>query len=139
MSNEIVLPSLQEIEQMEAKRQQAIESLKISGEYVKCQKCGTAVPIARGLARSRANTNRITTLQIRIKWVQDHYCPNIRDNKNDEIKVLKQELADLQAEDTKVDKLRSLPLYCCRITGWKFVCSKCYDRVYNNNMLLQRS
>jgi hypothetical protein len=24
-----------------------------------------------------------------------------------------------------------------QVTGWKFVCSKCYDKVYNNNMLLQ--
>jgi len=34
-------------------------------------------------------------------------------------------------EDVKADKLRSLPLYSCRITGWKFVCSRCYDKVYN--------
>jgi len=33
-------------------------------------------------------------------------------------------------EDPKADKLRSLPLYSCRITGFKFVCSKCYDKVY---------
>jgi len=41
---------------------------------------------------------------------------------------LKQELAELLAEEAKVDKLRSLPLFSCRITGWKFVCSKCYER-----------
>jgi hypothetical protein len=42
----------------------------------------------------------------------------------------KQELAELLEEDAKYDKLRSLPLYSCRITGWKFVCSRCYDKVY---------
>jgi hypothetical protein len=50
-------------------------------------------------------------------------------HKNNHIKQLKQELADLLEEDAKADKLRSLPLYSCRITGWKFVCSRCYDRV----------
>jgi hypothetical protein len=44
------------------------------------------------------------------------------------LKQLKQELADLLEEDAKADKLRNLPLYSCRITGWKSVCSKCYDR-----------
>jgi hypothetical protein len=33
-------------------------------------------------------------------------------------------------KDAKADALRRLPLYSCRITGFKFVCSKCYDRVY---------
>ena len=52
------------------------------------------------------------------------------------IKQLKAELADLLEEHAKANKL-SLPLYSCKITGWKFVCSKCYDRVYN--MLLQKT
>jgi hypothetical protein len=51
---------------------------------------------------------------------------NIR---SDDVKQLKQELTDLLQEDTKADKLRSLPLNSCRITGWKIVCSKCYDKV----------
>jgi hypothetical protein len=46
-----------------------------------------------------------------------------------------QEFAELLEEDAKADKLRSLPLYSCRITGWKFVCSVCYYKVYN--MLVQ--
>jgi hypothetical protein len=50
---------------------------------------------------------------------------NINDLKN-----LKQELADLLQEDAKADKLRCLPLYSCRITGFKFVCGRCYDKVY---------
>jgi hypothetical protein len=39
------------------------------------------------------------------------------------------QLADLVTEDAKVDKLRSLPLHSYRITGWKFICSICYDKV----------
>jgi hypothetical protein len=46
------------------------------------------------------------------------------------MKQLKAELAELLEEDAKYDKLRSLPLYSCRITGWKFVCSNCYDKIY---------
>jgi hypothetical protein len=59
---------------------------------------------------------------------------NNKDNNN--VKQLKQEPADLLEEDDKADKLRRLPLYSCGITGWKFLCSKCYDNVYNmlNNM-----
>ena len=49
--------------------------------------------------------------------------------KDDDVKQLKAELADLLEEDAKVDRLRSLPLYSCRITGFRFVCSKCYNRI----------
>ena len=37
---------------------------------------------------------------------------------------LKAELEWLE-QDAKYD--RNLPLYSCRITGWKYICSKCYD------------
>jgi hypothetical protein len=82
-------------------------------------------------------SNRITVLEKRIKWLENYSRGNnINSNRNnDVIKQLKQELSELLAEDAKADKLRSLPLYSCRITGWKFVCSRCYDKVYNyNNM-----
>jgi hypothetical protein len=36
-----------------------------------------------------------------------------------DIKQLKQELADLLEDDAKADELRRLPLYSCRITGFK--------------------
>jgi hypothetical protein len=78
--------------------------------------------------------NRITLLGHRIKWIESH--PRLKDSTNT-IKQLKQELAELLAEDAKADKLRSMPLYSCRMTGWKFVCSNCYDKVYNN-VLLQK-
>ncbi|MFL6457412.1 MAG: hypothetical protein ACJ71G_10665 [Nitrososphaeraceae archaeon] len=75
----------------------------------------------------------------RIKWIEEHYpnhyrrsgnlnSSNNKDNNN--VKQLKAELAELLEEDAKADRLRSLPLYSCRITGWKFVCSKCYDKAY---------
>jgi hypothetical protein len=50
----------------------------------------------------------------------------------DDVKQLK---AELQIEEeAKANALIRLPLYSCRITGWKFVCSKCYDKVYYNNI-----
>jgi len=42
-------------------------------------------------------------------------------NSTNDIKALKQELADLLEEDAKDDKLRRLPLYNCRITSWRFL------------------
>ena len=46
------------------------------------------------------------------------------------LQQVKEELARLEAEDAKWDKLRHLPLYSSRITGFKFVCSTCYDDFY---------
>jgi hypothetical protein len=129
---------------MDKQRLQAIQALELSNDYVKCQKCGNSVPLLRTLTKPRSN--RIDALQKQIKWIEEyyhHYRPyghinngNNKDNNNN-IKQLKQELADLLEEDAKADKLRSLPLYSCRITGWKFVCLRCYDKVYNN-ILVQR-
>jgi hypothetical protein len=52
-------------------------------------------------------------------------------NIND-LKQLKAELADLLEEDDKADKLRSLPLYSCRITGYRFACSDCFTKAYGH-------
>ena len=122
---------------MDRQRSQAIEALEIFDHSVKCQRCGIAVPIVGKL--TKANNDRIGILQKRIKWIENYSRGNTnRPSYINEVKVLKQELAELLEEDAKYDKLRSLPLYSCRITGWKFVCSKCYDKAYyrhnNNNM-----
>jgi hypothetical protein len=158
--SEFELPSLEEIQEMDRLRSQAIESLEISGNSVKCQKCGMAVPIiieAGGgrLTRPLYANRRISLLEHRIKWIEAHSSStttsrlgglgwkNNKDSvviinnnnrkRNSDLKQLKQELEDLLAEEAKRDKLRNLPLYSCRITGFKFVCSKCYDKVYYNN------
>jgi hypothetical protein len=80
----------------------------------------------------KQKSNQIAVLERRINWLENYS----HSNNNIIIKQLKQELAELLAQDAKADKFRSLPLYSCRITGWKFVCSECYDVVYNNNMML---
>jgi hypothetical protein len=118
------LPSLEEIEEMERQRLQAIEALEISDSdnSVKCQRCGHDIPIVGKL--NRPHNDRVAILQRRIRWMENYYHgANIND-----LKQLKQELAELLEQDAKTDKLRSLPLYSCRITGWKFVCSKCMTR-----------
>ena len=74
------------------------------------------------------------------KWSRLKCCCLLQSRGNNakaegNIKQLKQELAELLEEEAKADALRRLPLYSCRITRFKFVCSKCYDNVY---MLLQR-
>jgi hypothetical protein len=120
------LPSLEEIEEMERQRLQAIDTLEISGNSVKCQRCGHDIPIVGKL--NRPYNDRVVILQRRIKWMENY----ARGSNKDDLEQLRQELAELLEEDAKADKLRSLPLYSCRITGWKFVCSKCYDKV---NML----
>jgi hypothetical protein len=58
------LPSLEEIEEMDRQRSQAIESLQIIDNSVKCQKCGMAVPIVGKLTKPKSN--RIAVLEKRI-------------------------------------------------------------------------
>jgi adenine-specific DNA methylase len=133
LNDPFVLPSLEQIEQMERQRCQAIESLEIYDDSVKCQKCGIAVPmIGKSISISnKPKNNRIAVLERRINWLENYprtsnYRPS--SHTNNVVKQLKQELADLLQEDAKADKLRSLPLYSCRITDFRFVCSKCMIR-----------
>ena len=51
MYNPVQLPSLQEIEEMDKQRSKAIESLEISGNSVKCQRCSQDTPIVGKLNR----------------------------------------------------------------------------------------
>jgi len=90
------------------------------------------VPIAGKLTKPKSNRiavfckNRSSGLK-HISITHHHHGSN---NNDRNIKQLKQELAELLEEDAKADKLRRLPLYSCTITIFKFVCSKCYDKVY---------
>ena len=77
---------------------------------------------------TKPRSNRIDALQKQIKWIEDHSHGNPKTDAN--IKELKAELADLLEEEAKADSLMCLPLYSCKITGFRFVCSKCYDEVY---------
>jgi hypothetical protein len=108
MNDPFELPSLEEIEQMERQRLQAIESLQITGHSVKCQRCRVAVPIVGKL--TKISNDRISILQKR-KWIENY------SRSYNNLKALKEELANLLEEDAKDDKLRCLPLYSCSITG----------------------
>jgi hypothetical protein len=58
---------------------------------------------------NRPHNDMVVILQRRIRWMENYYrLGNIND-----LQQLKQELADLFAEDAKANKLRSLPLYSC--------------------------
>ena len=87
------IPSLEQIEEMERQQSQAVEALEISiseaGEpqNVKCQRCGTAVPIVGKMSRSK--NDRIVTLQTRQRYMENH--PYIC--KAEDLEAVKQELA----------------------------------------------
>jgi hypothetical protein len=134
MNEPFVLPSLEEVEQMEKQRSQAIEALEISDGFVKCQRCSSAVPIVG--KPSRSHNDRVVILQRRIKWLEDHYYSQHlganTNGKNETIKAVREELADLLKADAAYDKLRGLPLYSCKITRYKYVCSTCYEKAYRS-------
>ena len=74
------------------------------------------MPLLRTLTKPRSY--RIDASQRQIKWIENHSGGN---DAKAEVKALKQELAELLEEESKADALRRLPLYSCRITGFKFV------------------
>jgi len=93
---------------MKRQRLQNIESLQISNGSVKCQRCDNSAPIVGKL--SRPHNDRVAILQERIKWIENYSRGNTnRSSYIDDLKALKQELAELLEEDTKADKLRNLP------------------------------
>ena len=77
-----------------------LPALEIYDHSVKCQRCGMAVPIVGKLTRT--NNDRIGTLQRRIKWIEDHYYPYHR-TRDDDLRILRQELADLLKEDSEYE------------------------------------
>jgi hypothetical protein len=66
------LLSLQQIEEMERQRSQAIESLQIFNNAVKCQRYGIAVPVVGKLTKPKTRNDRIAVLQKRIKWIENY-------------------------------------------------------------------
>ena len=130
LNNSIEPPSLKRIQEMERKRSEAIEALEISYDTntVKCQKCSSNVPLLNVNQSSimRPNNIRICTLQNRIKTMEDYARHVGRGFQIDDSRE-RQELSELLKQDAKADRLRRLPLYFCR---GKFMCSRCFDKVY---------
>ena len=137
-NNAVEIPSLEEIEQMD-KQQNALESLEISitdyekTSYVKCQKCGTRIAMFQKSHRSYTVSNRITVLEKQIRQDEirnSHYL--INNNDYNDIMGSKQELADLLKEEDKNEFVTRLPLYSSRMTGYKWICSECWDKAYRS-------
>ena len=80
MNDTLGLPSIEEVQQMERQIVEAIESLEMSNGSIKCHRYDMA--------------NRIAVLRKRIKCL-NHRHGNKNSNKNDDVKTLKEELADL--------------------------------------------
>jgi hypothetical protein len=120
------MPSLEEIEQMERKRSQALEALEHviseSDKSVKCQRCGIAVPIVGKMSRPKNDT--VVKLQTRQRFMENHlhFCSK------EDLEAVKQELAEPLEEDAKDDKLRSMPLTYWPSRG-KYVCGSCLDKL----------
>jgi hypothetical protein len=119
MTDAFELPCLEEIEKMSKQRSQAIEDLEISGDKVKCQKCGSLHPIATWLTPSESG--RIAYLKKRIRWAEIN---GVDTNNDSSWKHDKEELVLLLKEEEKNDLLRRLPLYSCRIIRFRRVCGK---------------
>jgi hypothetical protein len=87
---------------MEMQRLQAIESLQLSDSdnTVNCQKRDIAISIVGKL--SRPFNDLAAILQRRTRWLENYNRGNINNNRNNELKRLKQELADLLAEDDNI-------------------------------------
>ena len=121
MTDPIPLPSLEEIEQIEKKRQQAIDALEISNGFVKCQRCHVPQRIV-GKLRPTGNNGRISSLRVRLNHLKTH------DAKEQDIEQVQQELDRLLQYDAQYDKLRSIPLYCTKKTRYQFVCGECFTK-----------
>ncbi|MFL6377725.1 MAG: hypothetical protein ACJ72R_09720 [Nitrososphaeraceae archaeon] len=71
----------EKIEEMDRQRSQEIESLQITDNSIKCQKCGNVVPIVGKLPRP--HNDRVAVLQKKIKWIEKYSCGNNRSSAND--------------------------------------------------------
>jgi DNA-directed RNA polymerase subunit RPC12/RpoP len=136
-ANNAVELTSEEVEQMDKQQQNALESLEISitdyekTSYVKCQKCGRRIAMFQKSPRSYSVSNRITVLEKQIRHDEirnSHY--HINNNNYNDIMESKQELADLLKEEDKNDLVTRLPLYSSRMTGYKWICSECWDKAF---------
>ena len=108
----IKLPSLEEIAAMDRQREEAIAALKIIDNKAICQRCSQAIPIAGKLTKSKNESDRVLVLQRRISYLENHFRGI---NTTADIIKAKEELVAIQAEDAKLEKLRSLPLYSAEL------------------------
>jgi uncharacterized protein CbrC (UPF0167 family) len=135
----IITKGSTEIDRLKEAAFKALEYLtgtKEKGDAVRCQCCNEYRPIMGKLHRPQSND--ITALEKKIRAIEQYHNislnNNLSSNKADyvtnDIKKLKEELAQLYEEDAEYDKFRHLPLYSSACTGYKFYCSPCWDEAY---------
>jgi hypothetical protein len=128
------LPSLEQVEEMDRLRSSYIESLEFDSEQknnVKCQGCGSLCPVIKQNERNKLEVSeprrdRIYYLQKLIEQAEKYHLDGIdgcKDEKEEELKSL----LDYERQE---ELLRRLPLYSNRMTGFRFLCSTCYDKIY---------
>lgn len=128
--NPIELPSMQIADAADRAQDESFNSLEFvrKNKFVRCQCCHKAIKIT-GKMHKPAN-DRIEQLKKRIRQIEEY---NLKYNNNKAasdsgINELKQELAELLKDEAKRDRLRSLPLYSSKCTGYRFFCSPCWDK-----------
>jgi hypothetical protein len=124
-------------------RQQAFEALEYvfsedeqqqQCQYVKCQnpscsKKNKNIKIVGRLPMPKSGT-RIQMLQKRLNYLERYPNGHHTVSADIEIKKTREELAQLEAEESQKDKLRHLPLYSSKCTEYRFFCSPCWDKAY---------
>jgi archaellum component FlaC len=125
LKNAIDLPSLDEVESVEQQRLQTLQSLEVIDNTVKCQSCCNFESLGEKLTTTRHHLHRISALKTRIKLIEDKYPRATED-----LRRLKEELDQLIEEDAKKELQRRIRLYSSAATGYRWVCSQCFDLAY---------
>jgi hypothetical protein len=73
------------------------------------------------------NQKRVAELKKRIEFAQI---------KNFDCTESQEELNALLEERKQNEVLTRLPLYSCKITGYRYVCSTCFDKCYSDNYII---
>jgi hypothetical protein len=92
----------------------------------------------------RPQNDHITALEKQIRQIEHYHnirCNHDINNNNNisiskaayvsnDIKQLREKIAQLYAADAERDRFQHLPLYSTASTGYKFFCSPCWDAAY---------
>jgi hypothetical protein len=122
------LEELTEIEQLRSKAKEALE-IDNDKQLVRCQGCGDWRPITEesGSNLPSRHSTRIYKLRMRIKYKKQ---AGLARSHSTDCREEEAELQRLLDDQKKHDFLKRLPLYSCSITGYRFLCSTCFDKLY---------
>jgi hypothetical protein len=138
----VELLSLSEIEEMERQQNLDMESLQISvsesgsgQSVVKCQQCAQDIPIPPSDNPKKRCKDRLIVLRRRIEYIENYRWGNYGNGnaaKQEDLRAIRQEIAYLEEQEAKADKMRKLPLYGVRLGKKKYlyICSNCFDKLF---------